>query len=307
MAVPFPTSTRVPVLGEGALEGLEDRVVRALATGDASRLEVLGYGEVSPVLAMRSEASAAACKRLPPFPDERAFEAYRSAFGAQLEAFADGGVPVLPTALAEVSRPGARPVAYCVQPLVEREALLPVRMAREPEAWVGEHVEGIIDVVLGYVGPTRGLDAQLSNWVVVDGRLAYVDVTTPLLRDERGCERLDVDVFLASLPWAVRGLVRRFAVGGILDAYYSPRGVVRDLLANLVKEGLSGQLPALTAVAARRVDPPLSIEEICRHYARDARTWRLLQRLRRLDRAWQRHVRRRPYPFLLPGRVDRRV
>jgi hypothetical protein len=31
----------------------------------------------------------------------------------------------------------------------------------------------------------------------------------------------------------------------------------------------------------------------------------LLQRLRRADRWWQRTVRRRPYPFLLPGRIDR--
>jgi hypothetical protein len=289
------------------LEGLEERVVQALESGDASRLEVLGYGEISPVLALRIEGGGAACKRLPPFPDDRAFDAYRSAFEAQLEAFAAGGVPVLPTALRRVSRPGARPVAYCVQPLVEREALVPVRMAGEPETWGTDRVAKIIDVVLGYVRPTRGLDAQLSNWVVVDGRLGYVDVTTPLLRDERGRERLDVDVFLASLPWAVRGLARRFAVRGILDAYYSPRGVVRDLLANLVKEGLAGRLPALTAVVAQRVEPPVSVEEIRRHYARDARTWHLLQRLRRLDRTWQRHVRRRPYPFLLPGRVARHV
>jgi hypothetical protein len=33
----------------------------------------------------------------------------------------------------------------------------------------------------------------------------------------------------------------------------------------------------------------------------------LIQRLRRLDRAWQRRVRRRPYPFLLPGPVARHV
>ena len=33
----------------------------------------------------------------------------------------------------------------------------------------------------------------------------------------------------------------------------------------------------------------------------------LLQRLRRLDRAWQRRVRRRVYPFLLPGRIERHV
>ena len=42
-----------------------------------------------------------------------------------------------------------------------------------------------------------------------------------------------------------------------------------------------------------------------RVYASDARLWEVLLRLRRLDRAWQRRVRRREYPFLLPGRIDR--
>jgi hypothetical protein len=269
--------------------------------------EVLGYGEISCVLALRVDGGGVACKRLPPFPDERAFERYRSAFEAQLAAFDEGGIPVLATALQRVEHDGSRPLAYCVQPLVDPGTLLPTRMTREPAVWGREKVEAVVDLALSYVGPTRGLDAQLSNWAVRNGRLAYLDVTTPLLRDGAGRDRLDVDVFLASLPWAPRGLVKRVALRGILDAYYSPRGVVRDLLANLVKEGLGARLPGLVDVAARRVDPPLSAEEVRRHYARDARTWHALQRLRRLDRAWQRHVRRRPYPFLLPGPVARHV
>jgi hypothetical protein len=190
---------------------------------------------------------------------------------------------------------------------VEREALLPALMAREPEARGRELAETVVGLALAYVSPARGLDAQLSNWAVADDRLVYLDVTTPLLRDEAGRERLDVDVFLASLPWALRAVVKRFVLRGILDAYYSPRGVVRDLLANLVKEGLGDRLPGLVDAVARRVDPPLTLDEVRRHYAQDARTWHLLQRLRLLDRAWQRRVRRRPYPFLLPGPVERRV
>ena len=297
----------VPVLAEGALEWLEREVVRALASGDASGLEVLGYGEISCVLALRFGGSAVACKRLPPFADERALGAYCSCFAAQVEAFERGGIPVLATTLHRVESPGDRPVAYCVQPLVDRDALVPAIVAREPGARTRELAESIIDIALAYVSPARGLDAQLSNWAVVDGQLVYLDVTTPLLRDEAGRERLDVDVFLASLPWALRVVVKRLVLKGILDAYYSPRGVIRDLLANLVKEGLGDRLPGLVAAAAGRLDPPLTLDEVLRHYARDARAWHLLQRLRHLDRAWRRHVRRRPYPFLLPGPVQRRV
>jgi hypothetical protein len=42
-----------------------------------------------------------------------------------------------------------------------------------------------------------------------------------------------------------------------------------------------------------------------RYYRSDARLWGVLLRIRRLDRAWQRHVRRRSYPFLLPQRIER--
>jgi hypothetical protein len=74
-----------------------------------------------------------------------------------------------------------------------------------------------------------------------------------------------------------------------------------------VKERLERWLPAFLEESNARVRPALSQEEVRRYYAADARTWALLQRLRRLDRAWQRRVRRRPYPFLLPGRIERHV
>jgi hypothetical protein len=298
---------RLPALGRGALEGLERRVTRALESPDSPGPEVLGYGEISSVIALRLDGGGVACKRLPPFPSTHAFDRFRSCFEAQLEAFEAGGIPVLPTELHRVAGPGPGPIAYCVQPLLDPRALVPARLAHDTATRGRELLDAIVERVLAYVSPTRGLDAQLSNWAVTDGDLVYLDVTTPLLRDEMGAERLDVDVFLASLPWALRGFVRRFMLGGILDAYYSPRGVVRDLLANLVKEGLAERLGDLVPVAARRLGEPLSVEEVRRHYVSDARTWRLLQRLRRLDRAWQRHVRRRPYPFLLPGPVERHV
>jgi hypothetical protein len=274
---------------------------------DAPAPEVLGYGEISTVLALRFDEGGVACKRLPPFPSDRDFEAYRTCFEAQLESFEAGGVPVLATELHRVATAGLGPVAYCVQPLVEAHALVPARLVRETSPGGAQLVETVLDLALAYVAPTRGFDAQLANWAIADGGLVYLDVTTPLLRDGEGRERLDVDVFLASLPWALRGGVRRFMLRGILAPYYSRRGVVLDLLGNLIKEGLGERLPELVPLAARRLGEPLDIAEVRRHYNEDARLWRLLQRLRRLDRAWQRHVRRRPYPFLLPGPVQRHV
>lgn len=297
----------VPALESGALQSLERRVTQALASPDGPGPEVLGYGEISCVLALRFDGGGVACKRLPPFPSVQAFEAYRSCFETHLEALEAGGIPVLATELHRVAGAGPGPVAYCVQPLVDERALVPARLAHEPGPPGTNLVETILDLALAYVTPTRGLDGQLSNWAMVDGGLAYLDVSTPFLRDDEGCELMDVDIFLASLPWALRGLVKRFMLRGILDPYYSSRGVVRDVLGNLIKEGLGERLPEWVPVAARTLGQPVSVDEVRRHYAEDARTWRLLQRLRRVDRAWQRHVRRRPYPFLLPGPVQRHV
>jgi len=102
-------------------------------------------------------------------------------------------------------------------------------------------------------------------------------------------------------------VVRRFLLGAILDKYYEFGGVVRDLLGNMIKEGLDGHLPAFLEGANRRLSPNLTLEEVRRTYRADARTWALLLRLRRLDRFWQRRLRRRVYPFLLPREVERHV
>ena len=298
---------RVPALETASLEALEQAVARALESAEAPGPEVLGYGEISPVLALRWDGGGVACKRLPPFLSQRAYEAYRSCFQAQIAAFEAHGIPLLATELHRLDGAAARPLAYCVQPLVAATALLPARLARDPGPGGTEMIETILDMALTYVAPTRGFDGQLSNWALVDDEPVYLDITTPLLRDEEGRECLDVDVFLASLPWALRGVVKRFMLRGVLDPYYSPRGVALDLLGNLIKEGLGDRLTDLVPLAAERLGEPLSLEDVQRHYAADARTWSLLQRLRRLDRAWQRHVRRRPYPFLLPGPVERHV
>ena len=61
----------------------------------------------------------------------------------------------------------------------------------------------------------------------------------------------------------------------------------------------------LLAAANQHLDAPLTGEEARRYYRRDAMMWALLQRLRRADRWWQRRIRRRRYPFLLPGRIER--
>ena len=118
---------------------------------------------------------------------------------------------------------------------------------------------------------------------------------------------VDFDLFIASLPWALRGLVRRYVLGMILDTYYRPREVLRDLIANFIKEGVADRIPLGLGVVNQMVEPAIDEAELRRYYRQDATMYAVLQGLRRLDRWWQRRVRRRQYPFLLPGKVERRL
>ena len=289
------------------LQALERAVEQALQSGDESGLRVLGYGEISAVLAVDTPEGRFAAKRLPPFSGASVLVSYRNTLESYIAALETAGVRVVPTDLCSVTRPDGSLTAYAVQPILDPATLGPVMLAKADDSEAERLLADIVTQVLAAVTPVLGLDGQLSNWAWNDDAWSYLDVTTPLMRDARGRELLDVELFLCSLPWALRPVVRRFMLRGILDKYYEPRGVLLDLAGNLHKEGLGHAIPALLGQANRHVSPDITSSEVKDYYASDARTWALLQQLRRADRVWQRRVRRRSYGFLLPGAIERRV
>jgi hypothetical protein len=282
----------------------EREVDRALERRDDSALRVLGYGEISLVLGWPADEPRWACKRLPIFPSDASADAFTTTFEEYLGELDRRGVQVVPTDVQRVGRAGGRVALYCVQSALPPDELA-VDIVRRGGAGADQLLADIVETVLGAVDDRVGLDAQLSNWVMTDGRLGYFDVTTPLLRRPDGSEALDTDVFLASLPWLLRAPVRRLLLPDIIERYHQPRTVVLDLAANLIKEQLDEHIPTVLAAAAGRLTPRLVEAEVRADYRSDARTWALLQSLRRADRTWQQRVRRRTYPFLLPARIDR--
>lgn len=288
------------------LAELDAQVRQALRSGDESSLDVMGYGEISLVLGLSTREGRFACKRLPPFRDQAQFDGYATAFGDYLEALRRGGVHVPASELVSIASPEGGFAVYVVQRVLDPEGLLPRVFRREPQR-IGEWVGRIADLVERAVSPQVGIDGQISNWALdptSPSGLAFLDVTTPLLRDADGRERLDVGIFLASLPWALRPIVRRFMLRSILDKYYVPRGVLLDLLGNLEKERVAGAIPELLADVGSRFSPAITADEVKKYYADDASTWALLLRLRRMDRGWQ-HLWGRTYPFLLPRDIER--
>jgi len=290
-----------------SLAELERRVDDALRRGDESGLTVLGYGEITTVLAWPDPSGPWACKRLPVFDDRARFDAYAEVFHDYLAGVRAAGTAVVDSRLHTVERPDGRLAAYCVQP-----ALAPAALARNALA-AADPVEGrdllrrIVRRAAATITPTVGLDGQLTNWGLVDGEVALLDVTTPFLRDGRGDVRLDLDLFLAALPAALRWPTKKLLVTSILARYFDVRTTVLDLAANLRLAGLPSWVPAMVEVANEELGLDLTDEEVARYYRSDARLWAFMLWVRRVDRSWQRRVRRRPYPFLLPGPVDRHL
>jgi hypothetical protein len=126
-----------------------------------------------------------------------------------------------------------------------------------------------------------------------------------MLWSAQGRSLLDVGLLVRPAPWLLRAPLRRFVAPRILDGYRRLRGVYFDLCGNLIKQRLVPWLPAFLDRVNRHLDEPMTPDEVHRYYRSDARLWSALLRIRRVDRAWQRHVRRRPYPFLLPREIER--
>lgn len=287
-------------IDDTALTALEAAVGDALVRANPGNLPVLGFGEISLVVAWPPEQPRWACKRLPVFSSRDRFDGYASDVAAYLDVLRDRGVDVVDTDLRAVPAAGGGVAGYCVQPALREDVLLPELLRRAEPA--GDHplLVTVVETVARVVDPVVGIDAQVSNWGLVDGRLGYFDVTTPLLRDG-GRDQIDLAVLTAMLPWLARPAVTRWVAPGILARYHDRRLVLLDIAVNLVRERLAPWVPALIAAARDHAGVTLTEAEVRRDYRSEARTWGWLMRARRMDRRWQRAVRRRTYPFLIPA------
>jgi Family of unknown function (DUF6206) len=282
------------------LAELDATVERAIRKGVADGLRVLGYGEVTLVVGWPTARPALAVKRLPLCRDETQLDRYAEVLARYADALRERDVPVVATDVRRAATAGpGRLHAYLVQPLVPAEQMLNI-VLRTADADRGARLLGALAAMIAESVDARvGLDAQAANWAVDGDRLATVDVSTPLMRGADGNDLLDLDLFLSIYPSAMRPALARVA-HGVMAQYHKPRTVLVDVASNLIKEGHERWLPVLLEAAAARVSPVITEREVRRYFVRDRRLWLLMQRLRRIDRAWQRRVRRRPYPFLLP-------
>ena len=291
-------------LGDDELRSLDSLVDEALSAGEEERLPTLGYGEISLVLGWPAESPRFACKRMPAFPSRAAFESYRRTLDDYVDVLGAAGIAVVATEMRGVEGGDGSVAGYVVQPILDAGTLAPAILHGTDPGEGHPRVAAIVAAAAATVSPRVGLDAQLSNWAWADGRLSYLDVSTPMLWDDGGRSLLDLEPLAQAYPAVLRPPLRRFVAPRILDGYRDLRGVYLDLCGNLLKERLDRWLDAFLGEIDGRLPDPLTSADVHGYYRSDARLWAVLLRLRRLDRAWRLRT-GRTYPFLLPGPIER--
>jgi hypothetical protein len=289
---------------------------------------VLGYGEISTVLAITGDgAGAFAYKRLPMFTTPQEAEAYRALHARYVGVLRDQiGIPVVRSETVRLDGEG-RSTVYIVQERLPRRAIghQALHLLRP------EDVERLVVAVLRQKRKVFafnsdalavGFDAQISNWAIVDfdpqapqldgePELVYFDTSAPLLQQE-GEEQLNPDLFLRSAPSFLVWLIRLLFLEDVMTRYYDGHGVVVDLMANFYKEQRPELIPVLVEVAnrffSREIEAgdldPFTTREVRAYYREDAWIWRVYLAARKIDRALHGAL-GRTYPYMLPGRIKR--
>ncbi len=288
------------------LEHAHAAIQAAIEAGEPSALRVLGYGEMTLVVGWPADAPAWALKRLPPFAGEARLEAYRGLLGEYLGALAARGIAVAPTEFAALPGPGGTHVGYLVQPLAPPGRMLDAFLREAPEPAGRAALAAVVATVMQGVDERVALDGQIPNWLLgADGVPQLVDVSTPMMRDAAGRDRLDAELFAAVYPWVVRGVLKRWVAPAVLAGYHDPRTNLTDAAANLLRQNLDRWVPVLLeeAAAADGERAPTA-DEVRRYHRNDTLLWGTNERLRRAERRWRRR-RGEAYPMLLapPGAI----
>ena len=298
-----PEATRVT---DAEVRAFEDRLEEAVRSGSAEGLDIVGYGEVSIALKMATPRGDFVCKRLVPFASKTKAEDAAALIGLYIERLGACGIDVVETEVSMLERPAGH-VLYCIQPMLDPRTLGPDFMRGMGPDEAAPYMTRIFEHLRASVSPTLAPDGQLSNWVIDGEQLRYLDVGTPFMRDESGTTLFDFRQQTQAIPQPIRAVVNRFMLKGILDNYHSARGQALDFLGNLIKEGLGQLLVPMIPVANQvfEFSSPISEGEVRAHYKSDAQSYALIQSVRRADRWLHQHILHKPYPHLLPPRIQR--
>ncbi len=292
---------------------------------------VLGYGEISTVFAIQAPGlDGLAFKRLPLFNDQAEVEAYRTVYdGYNRLLEQDAGIHLPRHGSVDFPGPNGRPVFYIIQEQLSSDSICSRAIQLLPREAVCVLVTRVMQELYKIWDLNRkqqrmqvGFDGQLSNWAIADfdparprvenAILLYLDTSTPLFR-LGGVEQLNPELFLRSAPSFLVWILRVLFLKDVINRYYDFHLVATDLVANLYKEGKRELVPdVVRAVNDFLAGPgadlgvaPVSEKEAESYYREDAFIWSLFLSMRKFDRWLRMRVLRRPYPYILPGKISR--
>lgn len=294
---------------------------------DRSKIEVLGYGEISTVMSFKEKGlNHLAFKRLPIFSDEKEACDYAKIHLEYNKLLGELGIEVPESGFYCVKGHGDRIVDYFSQIKLNKnsignkiihlhtkeESLILFSLILDKMMRLWHHNHNNQDLLLG-------LDSQISNWAVKnyqegmkitkDTELLFIDTSTPFIR-KKGVEQMNPLLFLESAPKPVRPLLRKFFLQDIMDRYYNFRLVAVDLLANLFKEQQVELIEDCRKLVNKKAEDLLNNEDISykeveKYYKEDKFIWQLYLGVRRFDRFVKTKIFNKRYEYTLPGKIKR--
>ena len=294
--------------------------------------KVLGYGEISTIFEIDTPATRDfACKRMPIFQSREEIEHYARIYNDYNNLLQkEIGINVPDFGFVWFAAADSKIVAFDLQRKLPAESI----GNRAIHMMDTDNTRALFFCVLrelmkvwsfNQAHPARalGIDGQISNWSIAglnaanpqisaDTKLLYIDTSTPMMK-KNAVEQLDPELFLRSAPSFLRWLIRWLFLEGVMTRYYDARLVTIDLIANFYKEQRPELVPLLVAAAndfyrteGSKLDlAPFTEKDVSAYYREDKTIWIVFLALRHFDRWLHKHILRKPYVYILPGKIRR--
>lgn len=275
------------------LARLENKVQIALAQRDMGLLDVVGFGEFSVAFGFGDHIA----KRSPTFTPAQ-FGEYKAMIGAYIEHLRAFGITTTATSVESVPRPDGRVTGYLVQPRHAKEAVgTTLLRTASPDAdhplivQIGEHVTALRS-------DTIGIDAQVTNWALIDGRAEVFDFGTPIWVVPDGTSKMDMEPFLRMTPAPLRRIVAK-AMLDLMKRFLDPTAVLVDAVAGLIREELDDWVNPAITTWSRQVGAPISEAQARASLKEDLRIIPPLKKAQQLQRMYV-ELRGGTYDFFIP-------
>ncbi|MCD6486251.1 MAG: hypothetical protein J7K35_02840 [Syntrophobacterales bacterium] len=294
---------------------------------------IIGYGEMSTIFEInRSSLENYAFKRMPIFRSTEEIDYYEILYREYNRLINDDiDIRIPECAAVRVIPNEGNIVLYLIQQKLPAQSICDRVIKVLDDNSIGELVifilremKKVFEFNASGGNITIGFDGQISNWAIKDydgsgpphidedTQFYYIDTSTPLMSKE-GIEMLNPDLFLRSAPSFMIWLIKWFFLKGVMTRYYDFHLVTVDLIANFYKEQRADLIPSLIDRVNRFFEEeaqklgtiPITQKEVLSYYREDALIWSLYLNLRKLDRFIHSKILRKPYVYILPGKIKR--